>query len=172
MWPKSTVKASHQTPKWPMSKTVRSPGSVRTIVLRSYRRSGTSFPFSSGTLIPCGLGLFPRPTQNFASVRNAKFSHSSLKLCFASSGLCICTCVWEPHLHLMLCISEIFYFAFFAEYLGVKSGIRDRLAWRVFRDFSLVPQGRRCDSTSNYCVTLWQYLKLRYNTVTVPQTAV
>jgi len=67
-WPKSTVKASHQTPKWPMSKTVISPGRVSTIVLRSYRRRGFVFPFSSGILIPWGVGLLPWPTQNFASV--------------------------------------------------------------------------------------------------------
>lgn len=66
-WPKSTVKASHQTPKWPMSNIVRSPGNVSTMVLWSYRRKGTSFPFSSATLIPCGVGFSPAPTQNLAS---------------------------------------------------------------------------------------------------------
>lgn len=66
-WPKSTVNASHHIPKWPMSNMVRSPGNVRTMVLRSYRRKGTSFPFSSATLMPCGVGLSPAPTQNLAS---------------------------------------------------------------------------------------------------------
>lgn len=66
-WPKSTVKASHHIPKWPMSNMVRSPGNVSTMVLRSYRRKGTSFPFSSATLMPCGVGLSPAPTQNLAS---------------------------------------------------------------------------------------------------------
>lgn len=66
-WPKSTVKASHHIPKWPMSNMVRSPGKVSTMVLRSYRRKGISFPFSSATLMPCGVGLSPAPTQNLAS---------------------------------------------------------------------------------------------------------
>lgn len=58
---------SHQTPKWPISKTVSSPGSVKTIVFLSYRLRGDSFPFSSDILIPFGDGFCPRPTQNFAS---------------------------------------------------------------------------------------------------------
>ena len=58
---------SHQTPKWPISKTVSSPGRVKTIVFLSYRRSGVSLPFSSEILIPLGDGFWPRPTQNFAS---------------------------------------------------------------------------------------------------------
>lgn len=66
--PKSTVNASHHIPKCPTSKTVKSPGKVRTTVFRSYLRKGTSFPFSSGTLIPCGDGFGPRPIQNLASV--------------------------------------------------------------------------------------------------------
>lgn len=66
-WPKSTVKASHHIPKWPISNMVRSPGNVSTMVLRSYRRKGPSFPFSSATLMPCGVGLSPAPTQNLAS---------------------------------------------------------------------------------------------------------
>ena len=68
-WPKSTVNASHQTPKWPIWWIVRSPGNVSTMALRSYRRSGCSFPFSSGTRIPCGDGVGPAPTQNFASAK-------------------------------------------------------------------------------------------------------
>lgn len=67
MWPKSTVKASHQIPKCPMSKTVRSPGNVRTSVFLSYLRSGVSLPFSSATRRPWGDGLGPLPTQNLAS---------------------------------------------------------------------------------------------------------
>lgn len=67
--PKSTVNASHQTPKWPISKMVRSPGSVKTIVFLSYLINGVSFPFSSGILIPFGVGLLPGPTQNFASIQ-------------------------------------------------------------------------------------------------------
>lgn len=59
-------------PKCPISNTVKSPGNVKTTVLRSYRLNGTSFPFSSGTLIPCGDGFGPRPTQNLASIRNRK----------------------------------------------------------------------------------------------------
>lgn len=51
-----------------MSKIVKSPGKVRTTVFLSYLRSGFSFPFSSGTRIPCGEGLGPLPTQNLASV--------------------------------------------------------------------------------------------------------
>lgn len=66
-WPKSTVNASHQTPKWPISNTVKSPGNVRTIVFLSYLINGVSLPFSSGILIPFGDGLVPRPTQNLAS---------------------------------------------------------------------------------------------------------
>lgn len=66
--PKSTVNASHQMPKCPISKTVKSPGSVKTTVFLSYRRSGTSLPFSSGTRIPRGEGFEPLPTQNLASV--------------------------------------------------------------------------------------------------------
>lgn len=66
-WPKSTVNASHHTPKWPISKTVKSPGNVRTIVFLSYLINGVSLPFSSGILMPFGDGFNPRPTQNFAS---------------------------------------------------------------------------------------------------------
>lgn len=66
-WPKSTAKASHQTPKWPSWWIVRSAGKVSTIVLWSYLRSGCILPFSSGTRIPCDDGDEPAPTQNFAS---------------------------------------------------------------------------------------------------------
>lgn len=76
MCPKSTVNASHQIPKWPMSKTVKSPGNVSTTVFLSYLLSGTSLPFSSGTRIPCGDGFGPLPTQNFASVRTCMFNFS------------------------------------------------------------------------------------------------
>lgn len=66
-WPKSTVNASHHTPKWPMSKTVKSFGNVRTMVFLSYLINGDSRPFSSGILMPFGVGFVPRPTQNLAS---------------------------------------------------------------------------------------------------------
>lgn len=73
-WPKSTVNASHQMPKWPISNTVRSPGNVSTMVLRSYLRKGTSFPFSSATRMPCGVGFSPAPTQNLASEKRPRVS--------------------------------------------------------------------------------------------------
>lgn len=79
--PKSTVNASHQMPKCPISKTVKSPGKVKTTVLRSYRLKGTSFPFSSGTLMPCGDGLEPRPTQNLASAYFEKYYKNFVKDC-------------------------------------------------------------------------------------------
>lgn len=66
--PKSTVNASHQMPKCPIWKTVKSPGNVKTIVFLSYRRSGVSLPFSSGIRIPFDDGFGPWPTQNFASI--------------------------------------------------------------------------------------------------------
>lgn len=64
---------SHQTPKCPISKTVNSPGSVKTIVFLSYRLNGTSLPFSSGIFNPFGDGFTPRPTQNFASKKTQFF---------------------------------------------------------------------------------------------------
>lgn len=75
--PKSTVNASHQMPKWPISKTVRSPGSVSTMVFFSYRLNGFSRPFSSGMRRPFGDGRCPYPTQNFASAMNNRKPNSN-----------------------------------------------------------------------------------------------
>lgn len=51
---------------------IRTPGRVSTMVFLSYFLSGASLPFSSGMRMPCGEGLSPRPTQNFASVMTHK----------------------------------------------------------------------------------------------------
>ena len=133
-----------------MSNTVRSPGSVRTMVLRSYRRSGTSFPFSSGTLIPCGLGLFPRPTQNFASVRNDKVTLSSFKLYVASYGLCIRSHVCKYSLNLITWIYEFLPLILFTDSLEVTSRLRDRLNWWGSHGFPLV-------SLAVSCGTIWKW---------------
>lgn len=80
-WPKSTVNASHHTPKWPISNTVKSPGNVSTTVFLSYLTNGDSRPFSSGIRTPFDDGFGPRPTQNLASVNDDWLEHNEFHVC-------------------------------------------------------------------------------------------